>query len=106
MIDAMELAGAFVLGFILAAGMAALLVKHLIELHREERQIGLIEAESWRSERREILNRIQHPHKMPVATTRPSSSPEATRLTEERRREMASVGRVVSTNGADEMELP
>ncbi len=81
-------------------------VKHLIELHREERQIGLMEAESWRSERREILNRIQHPHKMPVATTRQASDPKAIEGLRTKQREMASVGRVVASKGAEDLELP
>jgi exosome complex RNA-binding protein Rrp42 (RNase PH superfamily) len=104
MIDALELAGAFVLGFMVAAVLAALMVKHLIELHREERQIGLIEAESWRSERREILNRIQHPNKMPVATTGQVRVPDP--AIRERMREMASVGRVVAGTDNGDMELP
>jgi hypothetical protein len=106
MIGALELAGAFVLGFVLAAVMATLLVKHLIELHREERQIGLMESESWRSERREILNRIQHPSRMPVATVRPQGNGEASHKAAERRAEMASVGRVVAGTDNGEMELP
>jgi hypothetical protein len=102
MIDALELAGAFVLGFILCGAFAGLLIRELIRLHREERRIGLAEMESWRSERREILNRIQHPNKMPVANAGPPRP--ADPAVRERMREMASVGRVVPANG--DMELP
>jgi hypothetical protein len=106
MIDALELAGAFVLGFILCGAFAGFLIRELIRLHREERRIGLAEMESWRSERREILNRIQHPSRMPVATTGQPVDSSMTRASEERRREMASVGRVVAGSDNGDMELP
>ncbi len=106
MIDALELAGAFVLGFIIAAVFAAFVLRHLIDLHREERKIGLGEAENWRGERRELLNRIQHPERMPVATARPGPNPEITARLAEQRRELANVGRVVLSNGDPDMELP
>jgi hypothetical protein len=105
MIDALELAGAFVLGFIIAGALGATLVKVLLDMHREDRKLGLAEAEFWRSERRELLNRILHPERMPVATTRPTANPEAAQRAAAARAEMASVGRVVQTNGSD-MELP
>jgi hypothetical protein len=98
MIDALELAGAFVLGFLIAVAVASLLVKALLDLYRDE-------VEVWRSERRELLNRIQHPERMPVATTRPTANPEAPQRAAAARAEMAAVGRVVQTNGGD-MELP
>jgi hypothetical protein len=102
MIDALELAGAFVLGFLLCAVFSGLLIRELVRLHREERQLGRLDADSWRSERREILNRIQHPNKMPVANAGPPRP--ADPAVRERMREMASVGRVVPANG--DMELP
>jgi hypothetical protein len=98
MIDALELAGAFVLGFVIAAALTGALVKALLDLYRDE-------VEVWRSERRELLNRIQHPERMPVATTRPKADPEALQRAAAARAEMAAVGRVVQTNGSD-MELP
>jgi hypothetical protein len=105
MTDALELAGAFVLGFLICAGLAVVLFKHLIDLHREERQIGLAESESWRGERRELLNRIQHPERMPVGTAPQVRVPDP--AVRERMREMASVGRVVPTaENGDGMELP
>jgi hypothetical protein len=98
MIDALELTGAFVLGFLIAVAVASLLVRALLDLYRDE-------VEVWRSERRELLNRFQFPDRMPVATTRAEPDLEAARAAAARRREMASVGRVVGGNGGD-MELP
>jgi hypothetical protein len=101
MIDALELAGAFVLGFLIAVAVASLLVKALLDLYRDE-------VEVWRSERRELLNRIQHPERMPVATVRQESPQAAAQRSAAaaRLRELNHVGRVVQTDGSADMELP
>jgi hypothetical protein len=102
MIDALELAGAFVLGFLIAAALCATILKVLIDLHRSDRDLLHRDAEHWRNQERELLNRIQHPERMPVAAAREVATPGAIEERLAKIREMNSVGRVVG----GEMELP
>src|SRR5687767_7235809 len=105
MTDALLLAGAFVLGFIVCAALSGVLLKVLVDLYRDDRDAHSAEREQFRSDRRELLNRLQHPNLVPTGTERPAPRPRDP-VTAERLREMASVGRVVPGNGSDEMELP
>ena len=106
MTDALWFAGAFLVGFLLCTLVAALLVRELIALHREERTLHVSEREQWRSERRELINRVQHPHLVPTATA-PVIPPAQRAASQAMRNEWASVGRVVNGQGdTEELELP
>lgn len=104
--DALTLAGFFLGGFVVAVLPAVGAIKLLVDLHKDERQATAAEREQWRSERRELLNRLQHPNLVPTGTERPQRrqhDPEVTR----RVREWAHVGQVTpGVLTADEPDLP
>lgn len=109
--DALTLAGFFLGGFLTCALLSVGAIKLLVDLHRDERAATAAEREQFRSERRELLNRVQHPNLVPTGTERPAPRPPDPRLAE-RARAWAQVGRVVPGNGdeampaTDELELP
>jgi hypothetical protein len=100
--DALTFAAFFLGGFLLALALAGIVIKVLIDFHRDERTTIVAERGQWRSERRELLNRVQHPNLVPTGTERQprQRDPEVA----ERLREWASVGRV--TAGVEPEELP
>lgn len=101
-------------GLLFAVVVLATLLWVVMGLQREERDHARhsheVEREAWRSERRELLNRMQFPERMPVATQPVGRRPVDPEMQRGRLREMASVGRVVqvptvASNGAeDEIE--
>lgn len=91
---ALIVAGAFIAGFVSSAALAALAFHALTDIHREEQQAVIAERDQWRGERRELLNRIQHPHAMPTGSARPE--PRARTAGEiARMQDWANVGRIV-----------
>ena len=111
MTDAALFAAFFLGGFTVAAIIAVAVVKVLVELHREDRLVVVGEREQWRSERRELLNRVLHPHVMPTAVQRQPANPDELARRRMMAADFAAVGRVVpastQTNGTgDDLELP
>jgi hypothetical protein len=102
--ESLLIAGAFVLGFAAASVLAALAFRVLTDLHREEQRVIHVERDLWRTERRELLNRIQHPHVMPVATRAEPRRPTAGEVA--RQRDWASVGRIVPGRRDSDAENP
>jgi hypothetical protein len=85
------------LAAVVAVVMAARFVSWQIAAQDRER-------EAWRSERRELLNRIQHPHRMPTGTVSSASlapPPDPERL--HRRAEFNGVGMVRPVAPADDL---
>jgi hypothetical protein len=111
MTDALLLAGAFIAGFLVCAGIAGLAVRALLELHREERTLVLGEREAWRSERRELVTRALHPQIVPTGVTATPRNPDELSKRRQQAADYATVGRIVpastQTNGdGDDLELP
>ena len=102
---------AFLGGFATAAVFAVALVGALLGIHRDDRQMVQAEREQWRSERRELINRVLHPHVMPTGTVPRPANPDELQRRRQAAQDFAQVGRIVpastATNGdGDDLELP
>jgi hypothetical protein len=111
MTDALLLAGGFLAGFLVCAVIAALAFHALLELHREDRKLVVAERDAWRSERRELANRIQHPHIIPTAAPRAPRNADELARRRQQAADYATVGRIVpastqSNGDGDDLELP
>jgi hypothetical protein len=111
MTTAAWLALAFLGGFAVAATFAVALVHILLGLYRDERTLVHSEREAWRNERRELINRVQHPNLVPTGVTRPPADPDELARKRRAARDFAQVGTIVpastATNGdGDDLELP
>jgi hypothetical protein len=109
--DVALLAGSFFLGALIVAVVCALIFNVLLDLYRDDREMARAEREAWRSERREIINRIQHPHVMPTGVTRTPRDPDELARRRMQAADYATVGRIVpastETNGdGDDVDLP
>jgi hypothetical protein len=103
--ESLLIAGAFVLGFAAASVLAALAFSVLTGIHREEQHAIHVERDQWRTERRELLNRVQHPHAMPTGSTRAEPRrPTAGEVA--RQRDWANVGRIVPGRRDSDAENP
>ena len=92
-------------GLLVACVVLALTLHLIVKVGREDREDSrrLHEADNaaWRSERRELLNRLQFPDRMPVEVPRPQRPPEDLARQRAAAREWASVGRVTpAANGS------
>jgi hypothetical protein len=104
--ESLLIAGAFTLGFLAASILAALAFGVLTDIHREEQKAAHTEREQWRSERRELINRVQHPHVMPTGTAR-AEPRQRTAGEIARQRDWAQVGRIVPRGpAAEDPDLP
>lgn len=108
------LAGGLLIACILLCLTLWLIVKVGREDREDTRRLHEADAKEWRSERRELLNRLQFPDRMPVAVERVPRPPEDLARQRAAAREWAQVGRVTpAANGtvtADddthELDLP
>jgi hypothetical protein len=111
MTDALLLAGAFLGGFLVCAGVAVAVLRVLFDLHREDRRMVEAEREHWRSERRELVTRALHPQIVPTGVPRAQRDPDELTLRRQQAADYATVGRLVPAsterNGdGDDLELP
>lgn len=80
---------------VLAAASAVLYVTLLIELWRLQDRHAKAEA-AWTEERRELLNRIQAPERLPMQALEPLELPELTEEQIRHQRAWQQIGEVVS----------
>lgn len=104
---------AVALGLLIVVIVLGTLIHVLVGLHRAEREADRTyyagERDEWTSERRELLNRIQHPQLVPTGRRiAQPPDPGAAAAHADRLREMASVGRIVPAKSPenDGLDLP